>query len=194
MAEQFSTERQALPECERALLIVDFINPLNFDGGQALAPGALRAARCTGALRTRLASEGVPVIYANDNYGLWQSNFRAMVAYCLSLPGAVAEMTALIAPGPKDIAILKPRHSAFYGTPLALLLQQMRVRELIVAGLATDICVQITAMDAYLRAYPTWVPRDCCAAEDEASHTQALTYMQNVLKCRTEPAADSAAT
>jgi hypothetical protein len=77
MTEQFSAERQVLPECERALLLVDFINPLDFDGGRELAPGALEAARCTGKLRARLASEGVRVIYANDNYGLWQSNFRA---------------------------------------------------------------------------------------------------------------------
>ncbi len=187
-AEQFSTERQALRESERALLLVDFINPLSFDGGQALAPGALQAARCTGALRSKLRDEGVPVIYANDNYGLWQSNFQAMVAYCRGLPGAVGELTQLIAPGPQDIAILKPRHSAFYGTPLDLLLQQMRVRHLIVTGLATDICVQMTATDAYLRAYPTWVPADCCAAEDDASHTRALAYMQDVLKCRIEPA------
>lgn len=188
VAAEFSTERQVLPECPRALLIVDFINPLNFEGGQTLAPGAMKAARCTGALRAELAAASVPVIYANDNYGLWQSNFRAMVAYCLGLPGTVGEMTALIAPGPHDIAILKPRHSAFYGTPLDLLLQQMHVRELILTGLATDICVQITAMDAYLRAYPTWVPSDCCAAESEASQRQALTYMQTILKCRTEPA------
>ncbi len=194
MAEQFSNERQVLPQCERALLIVDFINPLDFDGGRELARGALEAARCTGNLRARLASEGVPVIYANDNYGLWQSNFRAMVTHCLDLPGAVGEMTALIAPGPQDIAILKPRHSAFYGTPLDLLLRQMRVRKLIITGLATDICVQMTAMDAYLRAHPTWVPRDCCAAEDEPSHKQALAYMQAVLKCRIDAAADSAPT
>ncbi len=144
MAEEFSTERQVLPECERALLLVDFINPLNFEGGQALAPGALLATRCAGVLRAQLAS--------------------------------------------------KPRHSAFYGTPLDLLLQQMRVRELIVTGLASDICVQMTAADAYLRAYPIWVPSDCCAAENEASHLRALAYMQDVLKCRTEAAANSVPT
>lgn len=192
MAEPFSTERQVLPESECALLLVDFINPLNFEGAHALAPSALAAARCTGALRARLTGKGVPAIYANDNYGLWQSNFRAMVAYCFEQPGVVGEITRLIEPGPQDIAILKPRHSAFYGTPLALLLQQMRVRELIVTGLSSDLCVQMTVMDAYLRAYPTWVPSDCCAAEDETNHQQALAYMQNMLKCRVEPAGDSA--
>ncbi|MES2979927.1 MAG: isochorismatase family cysteine hydrolase [Pseudomonadota bacterium] len=191
--EEFSTDRQVLPECEHALLIVDFINPLNFEGAHSIAEPALEAARATRALRERLAGEGVPVIYANDNYGLWQSNFRSMVAYCKELPGCVGEMTRLIEPGPRDIAILKPRHSAFYGTPLELLLDQMKVKKLILTGLATDICVQMSAMDAYLRAYETWVPADCCAAESAGAHEGALRYMKEVLRCRTDAAGRSPA-
>lgn len=193
MAEAFSTERQVLPRCEQALLLVDFINPLNFDGGAQLAPGALAAARATHALRERLWSQGVPVIFANDNYGLWQSNFSAMVSHCLSLPGEVGEMTRLIAPGPRDIAILKPRHSAFYGTPLELLLDQMQVSQLILTGLAADICVLMTAMDAYLRSYRLWVPADCTAAESQDAQRWALAHMRGVLQCdvraSTEPLA-----
>ena len=192
----FSTERQVLPCCDRALLLVDFINPLEFEGSKQLAPGALAAARATHALRERLWREGVPVIFANDNYGLWQSNFAAMVRHCLHMQGEVAEMTRLIAPGPRDIAILKPRHSAFYGTPLELLLDQMQVQQLILTGLATDICVLMTAMDAYLRNYRTWVPADCTAAESEGAHRWALHHMQDVLKCdvrkSTEPGAGQA--
>lgn len=183
----FSTERQVLPECEQALLIVDFITPLNFEGAEHLAPGAVAAARATGALRRQLASSGVPVVYANDNYGLWQSNFRAMVAHCLGLPGEVGEITRLVAPGQQDIAILKPRHSAFYGTPLELLLDQMKVERLVLAGLSTDMCVQMTAVDAYLRRYPTWVPADCTAAPSEEARDQALRYMARVLHCDTRP-------
>ncbi len=185
--EEFSTERQVLPCCERALVLVDFINPLNFEGSQALAPGALAAAQATHALRERLWGEGVPVIFANDNYGLWRSNFQAMVRHCLSLPAEPGEIARLLAPGPRDIAILKPRHSAFYGTPLALLLEQMRVRQLILTGLATDICVLMTAMDAYLRSYTAWVPADCTAAESEDSKAWALDHMQRVLKCDVRP-------
>lgn len=179
----FSTERQVLPCCDRTLLLVDFINPLEFEGINRLAPGALAAARATHALRERLWREGVPVIFANDNYDLWQSNFAAMVRHCLHMPGQVGEMTQLIAPGPRDIAILKPRHSAFYGTPLELLRDHMQVEELIITGLATDICVLMTAMDAYLRNYRTWVPADCTTAENEGAHRWAPHHMQGVLKC-----------
>lgn len=181
--EAFSTERQVLPCCERALLLVDFINPLDFEGSRELTLDALAAASATHALRERLWREGVPVIFANDNYGLWQSNFAAMVRHCLQLKDEVAEMTRLIAPGPRDIAILKPRHSAFYGTPLELLLDQMQVEQIILTGLATDICVLMTAIDAYLRDYRVWVPADCTAAESEGAHRWALHHMRNVLKC-----------
>ncbi len=186
-ADAFSTERQVLPRCERALLLVDFINPLNFEGSAQLAPGALAAARATQALRQRLWAQGVPVIFANDNYGLWQSNFGAMVRHCAQQAGEVGEMARLLAPGPQDIAILKPRHSAFYGTPLELLLDQMQVHQLILTGLATDICVLMTAMDAYLRSYRTWVPADCTAAESEGAQRWALQHMQQVLKCEVQP-------
>lgn len=185
--DEFSTERQVLPCCERALVLVDFINPLSFEGGEDLAPGAVAAAGATHALRERLWAEGVPVIYANDNYGLWRSNFQAMVRHCLKLPGEPGEIARLLAPGPRDIAILKPRHSAFYGTPLSLLLEQMQVRELILTGLATDICVLMTAMDAYLRGYRAWVPEDCTAAESANAKAAALAHMQRVLQFDVRP-------
>lgn len=183
-ADDFSTERQVLPCCDRALLLVDFINPLRFEGSEQIAAGALAAAQATHALRERLWAEGVPVIFANDNYGLWQSNFWAMVRHCERQAGTVGEMTRLIAPGPRDIAILKPRHSAFYGTPLELLLDQMQVQELIITGLATDLCVLMTAMDAYLRSYRAWVPADCCAAQSVQAHRWALSHLQGALKCQ----------
>ena len=102
-------------------------------------------------------------------------------------------MARLVAPGPRDIAILKPRHSAFYGTPLELLLDQMHVEKIILTGLAADICVLMTAMDAYLRNYRIWTPADCTAAESEGARCWALEHMRGVLKCdvraSTEPGA-----
>lgn len=188
----FSTQRQVLPESNSALLIVDFINPLQFEGAEHIMSPALRAARATRSLRDRLKLGGTPVIYANDNYGLWQSNFAAMVGYCQQLSGEAGEMARVLTPGDDDIAILKPRHSAFYATPLELLLDQMKVHQLIVAGLATDICVQMTAMDAHLRAYATWVPADCNAAESPEAKDSAMRYMRDILKCDIHCAAKDA--
>jgi nicotinamidase-related amidase len=66
---------------------------------------------------------------------------------------------------------------------------EMRARELIICGLATDICVQLTAMDAFLREYRVWVPADCTAAESGESKERSLAYMAGALKCDVRPSA-----
>ena len=170
-----------LPKSSQALVLVDFINPLDFPGASELAPAALRAAKATLGLRRRLGVQ-VPVIYANDHYGVWRSDFKQTLARCQALPGEAGEMARLLAPRRRDLALLKPRHSAFFSTPLDLLLGQMEVREIVLAGLATDLCVQMMAMDAFLHGYKLWVPGDCSAAETPEAGQAALRYMASALK------------
>ncbi|HEX2546250.1 MAG TPA: isochorismatase family cysteine hydrolase [Ramlibacter sp.] len=177
-----------VPHSARVLVIVDFINPLNFPGGEKLARPALAAARATVRLRDQLAAQKVTVVYANDNYGVWQSDFQHLVAECCAREDISGEIARLIAPRPRDITLLKPRHSAFYCTALELLLKEMGARDLVVAGLSTDMCVQMTAADAFLRGFEgVWVPSDCTAAETPAAKTSSLRYMKEVLKCDTRP-------
>jgi nicotinamidase-related amidase len=172
-----------LPPSQRVLLLVDFINPLNFPGAAQLAAAAVVAARATASLKARLAGEGVAVIYANDNYGVWQSDFHSMVSACLGMDGPPGEIARLLYPQAQDLTILKPRHSAFFASPLELLLTEMQAQELIVCGLATDMCVQLTAADAFLREYRIWVPCDCTAAETPNARDAALNYMAEILRC-----------
>jgi nicotinamidase-related amidase len=177
------------PVSHTVLLLVDFINPLNFPGAEDLAPHALKAAQATAELKRSLCSAGVPVIYANDNYGRWQSDFESLVAHCASQTATSAKIADILYPGKNDLTILKPKHSAFYGSPLGLLLAQMKTEKLIIAGLATDICVQMTAMDGFLRGFRMHVPSDCTAAENPAYKKQALQYMERVCECDTAPSA-----
>jgi nicotinamidase-related amidase len=176
-----------LPPHRRVLLLVDFINPLDFPGAEKLAPAALEAARACADLKKRLADEGTIAIYANDNYGTWQSDFHSLVSTCLGMEGPAGEITRLLYPQAEDLTILKPRHSAFYASPLELLLKEMQAQELVICGLATDMCVQLTAGDAFLREYQVWVPADCTAAESEEMKQASLDYMASVLKCDVRP-------
>lgn len=178
-----------LKRSRTVLLLVDFINPLQFDKAEDIAPAALAAAKMTLRLKRRLGRQGVPTIYANDNYGSWRSEFRDVLARCQALGGVAGEMARLLAPGPRDLTILKPRHSAFYATPLDLLLAQMRAKAVVLCGLAADICVQVSACDAFLRGYKVWAPADCTAAETPARREQALEWMRRTLDCDTRPAA-----
>ena len=178
-----------VPRSPRVLVLIDYINPLNFPGAEKLAKPALAAARATARLREELSAEKVAVVYANDNYGVWQSDFQQLVAQCSAREDESGEIVRLLAPGPRDITLLKPRHSAFYCSALELLLKEMGAKELILAGLATDMCVQMTAADAFLRGYENvWVPSDCTAAETPQAKAASLKYMRDVLKCDVRPA------
>lgn len=129
--------------------------------------------------------DGLPVIYANDNFGHWTSDFSSLVQRCEQAGGDAARIVALIGPSRHDHSILKPRHSAFFDTPLHYLLETLRVNTLILAGTTTDSCITFTAHDAYLRQYRLWIPRDCVAAERPAWGRAALAQMQRTLNAHT---------
>jgi nicotinamidase-related amidase len=177
------TPHAQVPRSERALILIDFINPLDFPGAEKLAAPALRAARAALKLRNRFDRQGAAVVYANDNYGIWQSDFHSLVSQLTGRDDEAGEITRLLAPRATDLTLLKPRHSAFYCSPLELVLKEMEAKELVLCGLAADICVQLTAADAFLRGYEkVWVPADCVASETPAAKAAALKYMANILR------------
>src|SRR5687768_7373596 len=67
-----------------ALLLVDVINELEFDGASRLLAPALRMARRIASLKARAVRAGVPCVYVNDNFGQWRSDFRRLVERCLT--------------------------------------------------------------------------------------------------------------
>ena len=180
---------EELPRSRRVLLLIDFINPMDFPGAEDLAEAAVEAARATSALKARLREAGVPAIYANDNYGGWQSDFKSLFERCAGNRGASGEMARLLRPERGDLTVLKPRHSAFLGSPLDLLLARIEAKDLILTGVATDMCVQLTAMDGFLRGFTQHVPSDCSAAESAEHHKQSLAYMARILRCDISPSA-----
>ena len=184
-------DEEELPRSRRVLLLIDFINPLDFPGSQDLAPAALEAARAAARLARKARAEGVPVVYANDNFGTWRSDFNTMVQRLERGQGPSAAIVKLLKPQRGDLTILKPMHSAFFASPLELLLDKMGSRSLVMAGLATDICIQLSAGDAYLRGLRVRVPEDCTAAQSEARKQTALAYMREVLKCDTRASGSS---
>lgn len=182
------TPHPRLPRSRRALLLIDFINPLDFPGAEKLAPPALRAARATARLRDRLEAGKTAVVYCNDNYGIWQSDFHSLVSHCLGRDDISGEIARLLSPRSTDLTLLKPRHSAFFGSPLKLLLDEIGARELVLCGLAADMCVQLTAADAFMHGFDSvWVPSDCTAAETPQAKAAALKYMASILKCDVRP-------
>src|SRR6266576_1646423 len=85
-----------------ALLLIDVINDLQFPEGDQLLGHALPMARQIAALKKRAKQEGVPVVYVNDNFGRWRSNFNAQVEHCIrdGVPGK--QVVELLRPGEED--------------------------------------------------------------------------------------------
>ncbi len=173
---------RAAARADSALLLIDFINDLKFPDGERLGPHALAAARASAMLKQRARAAGVPAIYVNDNFGRWQSRFDQAVAHCRRGGGWGRKLATLLAPRRDDYFVLKPMHSGFYQTPLALLLEHLGVRNLILTGLLADSCVLFTAHDAYLRRYRIAVPSDCVASIEPGHAAQALDHMRRNLR------------
>jgi nicotinamidase-related amidase len=170
------------------LLIIDMINAFDFDGADAMLPRALTAAKAVAKLRRRAHRAGVAVIYVNDNFGRWRSDFHQILAHCLRSPGR--GIARLLAPSRKDYFVLKPKHSGFQFTTLELLLQHLGARTLVLTGVAGNFCVLFTAHDAYMRDYKLVVPSDCIASLAEEDDRQALAHMAGVTKADVRASAE----
>lgn len=143
-----------------ALLVVDMIGLFDFPGAERIGPSALRAARALRGLRERFHRRGWPVVYANDNFAHWQSDFRDLVAMAGTRPGTGQRIADLLEPGPDDHFVLKPKHSAFQYTALPVLLAKLGVDRLLLSGMALESCILATAIDANAREYKSAVVRD----------------------------------
>lgn len=161
-----------------ALLIIDMLNDFAFPDGEALLQSALQAAERIAPLASRARAVGIPVIYANDNFGRWRSDFRQVVGHVLDGDSGGQSIAALLHPRPEDYFVLKPKHSAFYATPLDLLLQHLGCERLILSGLSTEQCVLVTAGEAHTRGFELHVPADCVAGASQEASRQALHLMQ----------------
>ena len=167
------------------LLLIDVINDLEFQGGEKLLRPALRMARKLSVLVKRAHKANVPVVYVNDNFVRWRSDFTAQVRHCLDDGVRGQPIAELLKPSEEDYFVLKPKHSAFFSTALETLLQTLETDTLILTGLAGDNCVLFTAHDAYMREYRLAVPSDCIASESSTSNAWALHHMRRFLKVDT---------
>jgi nicotinamidase-related amidase len=177
-------------QADVALLLIDVINDLEFDGSESLLQSAVPMARKIAALKRRAKEARVPVIYVNDNFGRWQSDLSKLLAHCLEDDVKGKPLAELLRPDDDDYFVIKPKHSGFYSTTLDVLLSYLKVKALILTGIATNICVLFTANDAYMRDFYLFVPADCVAANDERENRHALQQMATVLKADTRPSED----
>lgn len=173
-----------------ALILIDVINALDFERGEQLLEHALPMARNIAALKRRAKDIGIPTVYANDNFGRWQSDLNQVLDHVLQdgVPGR--PLAEILHPVKDDYFVLKPKHSGFFSTQLDILLDYLGARTLIMTGIQANICVLFTANDAYMRDYALVVPSDCVASTDPAEAQHALKEMEVVLKAQVVPSTE----
>lgn len=167
------------------LLILDVISDFRFPEGSQVVKAARLIAPRLARLKAKAAAAGIAAVYVNDNPGRWRSDLPALLAQARGPASRGAEVVAQLAPQARDYFILKPRHSAFYATPLEVLLTHLGAKRLILTGLSSHQCVLFTATDAHVRNFELIVPRDCIGAAATADTRFALKYFASVLRANT---------
>jgi nicotinamidase/pyrazinamidase len=98
--------------------------------------------------------------------------------------GLGGELVAAVAPREGDRFLVKPRYSAFDHTPLDIILRELEVERILLAGTATEGCVVQTAIDAREKGFKVTVLAEACATNDPRLERVALEYLEEVVGAR----------
>ncbi|MEW5976998.1 MAG: isochorismatase family cysteine hydrolase [Acidobacteriota bacterium] len=90
------------------------------------------------------------------------------------------EIVASLAPRPGELVLDKNTASAFHSTGIDLFLRNMGLQTLVMAGIASDMCVLLTALDAADRGFHVIIASDACTTFDPGSHEAALLLFRRV--------------
>jgi nicotinamidase-related amidase len=171
------------------LLILDMFSNYRFPDGEQVLRAARRIAPRIRALKDRVRAARLATIYVNDNLGRWRSDMPQLVEQCAA-DARTAPIVEALRPDPRDYFIFKPRHSAFYATPLEALLDHLGTRTLILTGVSSHQCVLFTATDAHVHNLDLIVPRDCSGAPSQSDTGLALKYLESTLQADIRPSGE----
>ncbi len=124
-------------------------------------------------------SKGAEIIYMADNHDPDDREFEMFPPHCIR-GSRESELIPELAPYTGRV-LPKTRFSAFHGTDLEAVLEELSPEKITVVGVCTDICVMHTVAGLRDRDYRVEVPRDCVASFDPEAHDFALRHMEKVL-------------
>jgi nicotinamidase-related amidase len=171
-----------------ALLVVDmqqfFLDPASPTftcGGVAILP---TVKQLVGALRRA----GRPVIFTRHVHHPADLDSGIMGWWwegkCLE-GSPESEIHPDLAPMPGEKVVFKHRYSAFYNTDLETVLRCLKVEDVVVSGVMTNLCCESTARDAYYRDYRVFIPADGTGSINEEMHVASLLNLAFGFACVT---------
>lgn len=171
-----------------ALVLVDVVQRFDHDDGDALLASYRDRLGGMRALLDRARGAGIPVVYVNDVDGRWDGDAPGLVRRAKE-EGRGGDLVAALAPRAGDRFVLKPRYSIFDHTPLVILLRELEIERLLLAGAATEMCVVQSAIDARELGFKVTIVAGACATVDEEMERLAFEYAERVVGARVEPVA-----
>jgi nicotinamidase-related amidase len=162
-----------------ALIIIDLINDFNFKHGSLLSKNTLNIIDNIVILRQFFINNKLPIIYVNDNYQVWTGNYLDIVDRCYN--NVSCRIIDKIFPGNDEYFVTKNKFSAFYCTNLEPLLRQLNITTLVLVGIAGNVCIYFSAVDAHMRNFKLFVPSDCIASNYIKDNNIALKSMKHLL-------------
>jgi nicotinamidase-related amidase len=182
-------KRPTQHEPRTAVVVVDMLNAYRHEDAELLAPNVADIidplSRLIESARDR---DDVDLIYVNDNYGDFTADQGDIVRSALE--GERPDLVKPILPQDDSRFLTKVRHSAFYATSLAYLLNRLETDRLIITGQVTEQCILYSALDAYVRHFSVIVPPDAVAHIDEDLGRAALIMMERNMGAEILSAAD----
>ena len=132
----------------------------------------------------------LPIVHVRTHHSQWTDSAswvgRFQAPYRLCYPGTWGadfyegfepEVSDEWEPGRHEYVVTKHRYSGFIGTDLDQVLRSRGIETVIMTGEATNVCVETTARDAYMRDYFVVFLGDCTASTAKAAHDATLFTM-----------------
>ncbi len=131
--------------------------------------------------------KGAQFIFTRDMHDPDDKEFEMWPPHCVKGTWET-EIDPALADFAKDAIIIdKRRYSAFYDTDLESILERIAPDQIIVTGVATDICVMYTTADLRNRDYPVVIPANAVTSFDPEAHAFALKHMEKILGVNVVP-------
>lgn len=169
-------QQVSLDQARVAVVVVDMINEFCKRGGKMVLPGYEALVDPQLGIIEAARAVGAPVIWVHDAH---RPAMRHEREWAKRTPHGLentwaTEIISDLGARPDEIHVTKRRYSAFFQTDLDLTLKDMRIDQLVVFGVVTNICVRSTVHDAFFNGYEVVVPADACAATGPREQESSL--------------------
>lgn len=161
-----------------AVIVIDMLN--DFVTGPIASPRVNKIIQPIKDLCAYAREHDMPVIYANDSHTPEvDKEFKVWGPHAVEGTEG-AQIIDELAPEKTDIVVPKKTYSAFFQTPLELILRELDVDTVIITGWQADCCCRHTSADAFFRGFRIVVPRETTDTVTEEGYIGGLEYIRTI--------------